>query len=1324
MQLSSRILTALAVLILAVAVLSVRAGDTETVEAATGTIDVLNVGTCYTTDDGVFTKAACKDGELDADTDDTAGNDADNSYKVAGRDAITEVDTVYATYAHDPKTAADNPRGILHNSNLIKISVSDPGRDTRTPVLLGVGNTEACLYATKPTAGPHDNDTPDDTTDDKTAYVDDRTTCLTNTNDSNDLDDNAKTYYDVHLPAIQKDYPGIAASANDFRWDDDSSLDAYTVTATGSNNEAVIDGIAIQKNGVTADYDPMYVVEEAGKSPISIYGTYDSDGARTDCLDTDGTTAISCPAVFMKLNPTHLYLDEDVGSGRVAGEVAAESLEVAPWFSVQNRVSTHGVVVVMYVVYQTSDFETLIGGAKKGDAAYKAPTTGTPWTDLDGVYEPVYTDDETATNNEKALVVKASSDGVDRDQNLVLKETSRFSGRYEGYLRLTNADGDAGTGEDPRTQNNWGLQTMHASTTNTKVGSMGGAAVLGVDNDPVTITYKDTDGKTQTHKVEIDIVPPNVVIDAPVHKSEGQDTSPEFAGSFTDADSGIRKDSFRLWVDHTDDTNENGIAGDPALKLAVNTAGSDYGTVAGTDDVVESHSDYVGHPGDGTTDDTNRANEPEFGVIPQAAAFELAKTSTTGTGDDAVTRTVRKVVEEDPLTDGAKSGTFADSLRITFLGTNDYNNTLDFQAVVADRAGNIGFSDSDPDGPRFINNLGEKKDKQKPEKYNVLGWYARHVFFLDETDPAIFEEQTVTGFYGENDDDVPQPSRSGILVAFDRAVDPDSIDVGTFSVTLDPVGDAAKGEAATVTDVDPQGKLVYLKLAEELASDATPLIDVATGEWVADPAGNRLTGGDVTAFDAKDGISPIITVTLSGGSGTGEGSEGPSMLTKNSIVATISSDEEIYATPYLVVVCSNMLWDTDTTDKDDERTGEVADLEKKRSGALSNASANFDSITFDCGTEPAADAKDRKIQQTQSYTKPGLEWEYQWVDFTDEKSLPDGKLTVLAYARDPQSYAGSKGSRKIGATALPADTYNWGAGTSEFRFDTMLDDPTPKPAAGGMTTEARPFVLLNYDDASTVSVSEFKIDGTVQEVQVLGDNRFLYWPESLSVAEHSVSTKAVDAAGNEDTFTYKFTVAERKAFNLKLIAGWNAVSFPANPIDPMIENVFTDPVVDMVAAWDTADPSKPWSIATKMGGEWSTNGDMATLTKVTAKYGYWVHAQGFTTQRVQLVGGIDRVDSSVVPPDLVSIPTLTGWNFVGVIDQDGDQTQANWGEVLKTGTTSVTALDYLGMNAIKSYTWDSVRNRFDTLEPNDTIKVGQGIWVYFAGENMPPGIAP
>ena len=129
MQLSSRILTALAVLILAVTVVAVRAGSPGTVEAATGTIDVLNVGTCFATDSEVFGIGDCD-----------AGDGAEAGYDVAGRDEVGEVGTVYATYAHDPKTAPDNPRAVLTNSNLIKISIADTGRDKRTPVLLPVGN--------------------------------------------------------------------------------------------------------------------------------------------------------------------------------------------------------------------------------------------------------------------------------------------------------------------------------------------------------------------------------------------------------------------------------------------------------------------------------------------------------------------------------------------------------------------------------------------------------------------------------------------------------------------------------------------------------------------------------------------------------------------------------------------------------------------------------------------------------------------------------------------------------------------------------------------------------------------------------------------------------------------------------------------------------------------------------------------------------------------------------------------------------------------------------------------------------------------------------
>ena len=56
MQLSARILTALAVLAFAVAIVAGARSASEEVSAATGTIDALNVGACTTTNADVFEK--------------------------------------------------------------------------------------------------------------------------------------------------------------------------------------------------------------------------------------------------------------------------------------------------------------------------------------------------------------------------------------------------------------------------------------------------------------------------------------------------------------------------------------------------------------------------------------------------------------------------------------------------------------------------------------------------------------------------------------------------------------------------------------------------------------------------------------------------------------------------------------------------------------------------------------------------------------------------------------------------------------------------------------------------------------------------------------------------------------------------------------------------------------------------------------------------------------------------------------------------------------------------------------------------------------------
>ncbi len=1257
MQLSSRILTALAVLILAVAVVAVRGGSSGTVEAATGTIDVLNVGACYTTNSDVFAVGDCDDGTGD--------------YEVTQRDTISEVGTVYATYSHDPKTAADNPRGILTNSDLIKISIHDSDRDKRTPVVLPVGVTDADTAAEGIQISGNDLDVIlgafknigmkkiDDPADPAAITAAESRTVGTSTVTAETVtysEDAAgtKTYY----------------LANDMYWGEGTYAAAGGRTAPTDITAGVKDGLTVLI-GADVDYLPMHADDNA---VIKFFGCVVNTG---EAICNTDTAATDTADDFRDLSGTSLVLDEDRGSGRTSNE---DGGAVAPWLNVQvNQPGGTDLILLQYIVYYTSERETLIGGNKSGD-----------YVDENA---PNFTKSE--NDGDAALTVKVKSDGDESEQNLWLYETGRFTGRYEGYARLTDADGDGPDVAGGDSFSNWGLDVGAATGSGD-----GGAAVIGVESGPVTIEYRDTDGHVQTKAITIDTVPPAVQIDTPAHKSEDQDTSPEFAGSFNDSESGLRQNSFQLYVDNTNDTQESGdgITSTDALDLDLVMDG-DYGYVMppATGEVVRSIEDYEGYS----------STSSQFGVIDHTDVYM----------DE--TDTLLKV-NGDRFSDGAATGTFADSVRIRILtGTppeevDPYNNTIDFQALVADRAGNIGFSDSDDAGPRLISDYGTEDDDRKTGRYNILGWYARHIFFLDEKDPEIYREQSVTGFYGINDSKKPVVNRSGILIAFDSAVDADTIGVGTFEVMN---GDAS----ATITDVTVEGRQVYLLLGEELASDATPSVHIATGQAISDPAGNRLTRGGLTteggAIAVNDGIAPKFTVTLSGGSGTGEGNEASDKLTNKAITITVASDEEINSTPSLSVVCSNIEWDSDDDDAENDKG--LSDFTGARSGPIvDRSSAVFDQPAFDCGD--VEDAQDRLVQQVQTFSRPGLEWEYQWQNFSDRKMMPNGKLTVVAYGRDRQSYA-SLQDRDPPTTPAANDTYSWGVATAEFNFDTDPPDLTPTPGDGATVTDARPFLLLNYEDASTVSVSKLTIDATDQteQVQTLGAKRFLYWPESLALGSHDVAVEAVDAAGNKSgSDEYSFKVAERATFDVKLIAGWNAVSLPANPIDPDVGSVFTEPIVDMIAAWDGENPEAPWSIATRMEGEWSTHSNFATLGRITARYGYWVHAQGFVTQSVALVGKGNREDPSTVPADLVEIPTNPGWNFVGVVDQDGDQTQDNYGEALMNGTTEVSAKDYLGSNA-RAYTWDAIRNRFDILEGDDTVTIGQGIWVYYGG-----GIAP
>ena len=196
------------------------------------------------------------------------------------------------------------------------------------------------------------------------------------------------------------------------------------------------------------------------------------------------------------------------------------------------------------------------------------------------------------------------------------------------------------------------------------------------------------------------------------------------------------------------------------------------------------------------------------------------------------------------------------------------------------------------------------------------------------------------------------------MVEFDGPIAASSVSTNTFSVTLDD------GTAARVVDVDVDKKYVFLKLGSELASDATPKIDITQSEKVEDLAGNETFGKEQDEFEAKDGISPKLTVTLSGGSGSGTGTdEGPDKLTKDQITINVSSDEELQGAPKVSVVCSSLEWNegkagiegsADLIGKD------IDDYVDNRSGAFS---------TNQPGETPVKTSpKDTTINKTYEYT--------------------------------------------------------------------------------------------------------------------------------------------------------------------------------------------------------------------------------------------------------------------------------------------------------------------------------------------------------------------
>ena len=163
-------------------------------------------------------------------------------------------------------------------------------------------------------------------------------------------------------------------------------------------------------------------------------------------------------------------------------------------------------------------------------------------------------------------------------------------------------------------------------------------------------------------------------------------------------------------------------------------------------------------------------------------------------------------------------------------------------------------------------------------------------------------------------------------------------------------------------------------------------------------------------------------------------------------------------------------------------------------------------------------------------------------------------------------------------------------------------------------------------------------------------------------------------------------------YRLDLVAGWNLISFPGDPVDTAIENVI-DPDLQVNAVYGYQRGN--WIVAHRTAdGEW-----MGYLTEIGGGWGYWVRTPAAETMELALT-------TALRPPLDCSVGI--GWNLEGVVDVE-----------LRPAGTKVDADDNFEERFSDDWRiahgFDAAANRWDEpIRPcsGATLETGAGYWVW------------
>ena len=880
--------------------------------------------------------------------------------------------------------------------------------------------------------------------------------------------------------------------------------------------------------------------------------------------------------------------------------------------------------------------------------------------------------DKTAASGSVTGDVYVTSDAETVATTVMLEETTKTSGKFQGTLLLTSTSSTS----SPVCNTSTGCTSVMSTTyemgqsitstfpTNTlnidsatyaTLASMvpegqieSGAFAVGSlkVNTADTVTYKFDDATSTgtaspvSKTITVETTAPSYANPSPAHNTNTRDNMPGLAISLTDSQSLVSKTVMKILIAIDTTNTPDGSIDDSVL---VTIASSDYSAITDGYSISQNMSTIDGS-------EQNQDHIIYWWAVGQDAAGNIvvsdAEPTVPVTGvADACTAKTFSTEHADATADSINSITVTTSANV--YGCQGYKITVD----------------------RTIPNLTGA----------VVGpWWDTTSVATDKT------EATVT-----------KTKSTALKLQFDGALDTTTVDATDFTVA---------GGTVTAAEVFAgDSDAVFLTLETALEPDAKPKVSLV-GE-VKDSAGNSASADSITA--ATDSVAPALSLNVSTTATPDSTSTGGVVrpVTNDKATVALTSNEKGTNITISVVRFGTSDGATLTRPTIYHANNLSTETVLTQTGGPTVWAATAD-MTGDGLYNVRAAARD--LNSTSNYGAAGT---------TSTAAVDISAATVVMFELD---------------TGIPTPTIlpSTSAGTDDPNtiISVNFSDEGKEYGltAAGVWSNTATTVITDLDTHGTVTLEHIKhttpagVQTDITTSFSTADNvRFLFKASGLAIGIHKIDVKAKDVAGNKVTFTqHIFTLSQRADTEIPLTPGWNMVSLPADPSDTSVDSVIGTAPVTTVMAYDPTTAAK-WLIASRDSASDTFTG---TLTDMVSGHAYWVLTDTFQSIKTYIArSGVSSDDATPSIPATISL--VKGWNLVPVLDLSGSLTYATGQNSSAYFCGAVACGNAASTTKVTTVYWyDTLNSRWVKLDLTDAtadyaddeehIRIGRSYWVY------------